>query len=106
VKKGGFAFGYATHPDRVCGMVREKITDPWREVEWEGDRHGCPADAFEIRGLHGAGAIGTNHLVSVHERRGLRRPENGPCRVRQQQRRHVRASLPLAHGLWAQADVR
>ena len=34
--KGRFAWGYATHPDRVTApMIREKITDPWREVGWE-----------------------------------------------------------------------
>ncbi len=34
--KGRFAFGYATHPDRVLSpMVREKIADAWREVEWD-----------------------------------------------------------------------
>jgi formate dehydrogenase major subunit len=34
--KGRFAFGYATHPERVLKpMVRERITDPWREVSWE-----------------------------------------------------------------------
>lgn len=34
--KGRFAWGYATHPDRILKpMVREKITDPWREVSWE-----------------------------------------------------------------------
>ena len=34
--KGRFAFGYATHPDRVKKpMIRKKITDPWTEVSWE-----------------------------------------------------------------------
>jgi len=34
--KGRFAFGYATHKDRVTEpMVREKTTDPWRVVSWE-----------------------------------------------------------------------
>ena len=31
--KGRFAYGYATHRDRVLKpMIRSKITDPWREV--------------------------------------------------------------------------
>lgn len=31
--KGRFAWGYATHPDRIVKpMIREAITDPWREV--------------------------------------------------------------------------
>ena len=34
--KGRFAWGYATHKDRITKpMVREKITDPWREVTWD-----------------------------------------------------------------------
>ena len=34
--KGRFAFGYATHKDRITKpMIRKKITDPWQEVSWE-----------------------------------------------------------------------
>jgi len=34
--KGRFAFGYATHKDRITTpMVRDNITDPWRVVSWE-----------------------------------------------------------------------
>ncbi len=34
--KGRFAFGYATHQDRITEpMIRENITDPWRVVSWE-----------------------------------------------------------------------
>jgi len=34
--KGRFAWGYATHKDRILNpMIREKISDPWREVSWE-----------------------------------------------------------------------
>ncbi|TGU42536.1 hypothetical protein EN829_072380, partial [Mesorhizobium sp. M00.F.Ca.ET.186.01.1.1] len=34
--KGRFAYGYATHKDRILSpMIREKISDPWREVSWE-----------------------------------------------------------------------
>src|SRR5487761_2545106 len=34
--KGRFAWGYATHPDRITKpMIRAKISDPWREVSWE-----------------------------------------------------------------------
>ena len=34
--KGRFAFGYATHKDRITTpMIREKITDAWQEVSWE-----------------------------------------------------------------------
>jgi len=34
--KGRFAWGYATHRERVTvPMVRESITDEWREVSWD-----------------------------------------------------------------------
>ncbi|MCX7165908.1 MAG: formate dehydrogenase subunit alpha [Rhodocyclales bacterium] len=34
--KGRFAWGYATHPDRVTRpMLRKRISDPWREVSWD-----------------------------------------------------------------------
>ncbi|MDP2083743.1 MAG: formate dehydrogenase subunit alpha [Gemmobacter sp.] len=33
--KGRFAYGYATHQDRILHpMIRDAITDPWREVSW------------------------------------------------------------------------
>src|SRR5271170_7653228 len=34
--KGRFAWGYTTHKERILNpMIREKITDPWREVSWD-----------------------------------------------------------------------
>ena len=34
--KGRFAWGYATHPDRVLTpMMREKTSDAWRKVSWD-----------------------------------------------------------------------
>ena len=34
--KGRFAWGYATHQDRINKpMIRARITDPWQEVSWE-----------------------------------------------------------------------
>ncbi|MEK9665220.1 MAG: 2Fe-2S iron-sulfur cluster-binding protein, partial [Candidatus Nanopelagicales bacterium] len=34
--KGRFAWGYATHADRVTvPLVRDSIEDPWREVTWD-----------------------------------------------------------------------
>ncbi len=33
--KGRFAYGYASHTDRILKpMIRDQITDPWREVDW------------------------------------------------------------------------
>ena len=57
--KGRFAFGYATHPDRVLRpMVREKITDPWREVDWDEAIDIVARRMLDIRRRYGAEAIG------------------------------------------------
>ncbi|MBT8397178.1 MAG: formate dehydrogenase subunit alpha [Gemmatimonadetes bacterium] len=57
--KGRFAWGYASHPDRVLSpMVREKTSDPWREVSWE-EAIGFAAERFkQIQGEYGRKAIG------------------------------------------------
>ncbi len=74
--KGRFAFGYASHPDRVLKpLMRENITDEWREAEWD-EAIGFVARRFrEIQEQHGAGAIGgitssrtTNEEVYVVQR--------------------------------------
>jgi formate dehydrogenase major subunit len=57
--KGRFAFGYATHPDRVLSpMIREKITDEWREVDWETAIGYAATRMRDIQARHGVGAIG------------------------------------------------
>lgn len=34
--KGRFAYGYASHSDRILSpMIRESIDEPWREVSWD-----------------------------------------------------------------------
>src|SRR5689334_3698345 len=34
--KGRFAWGYTTHKERILKpMIREKISEPWREVSWD-----------------------------------------------------------------------
>ncbi len=34
--KGRFAYGYANHRDRILKpMIRDRIDEPWREVEWD-----------------------------------------------------------------------
>ncbi|HMS20161.1 formate dehydrogenase subunit alpha [uncultured Sphingorhabdus sp.] len=57
--KGRFAFGYATHPDRITKpMIREAITDPWREVSWE-EAIGFAADRLKAaQAKYGRKAIG------------------------------------------------
>lgn len=57
--KGRFAFGYATHPDRKLNpMVREKITDEWREVSWAEAIDRVATGMRDIQARHGSGAIG------------------------------------------------
>ncbi len=57
--KGRFAWGYANHQDRILKpMVRDKITDPWREVSWE-EAIGRVASEFKrIQATAGKNAIG------------------------------------------------
>ncbi len=57
--KGRFAFGYASHPDRVLTpMIRESITDDWRETTWEEAIGFTARRLREIQAEHGGGAIG------------------------------------------------
>ena len=105
--KGRFAWGYATHRDRVTiPLVRERTDDPWREATWDeaiafaAERF--PRDPGRTRRRRDR----WHHLVAVHERRGVRRPEDGPSRIRQQQRRHLRSGLSFPDGLRPQADLR
>jgi formate dehydrogenase major subunit len=57
--KGRFAFGYASHPDRVLEpMVRDSITDPWRTVSWDEAIGFTARRLREIQALHGTGSIG------------------------------------------------
>ncbi|MDI9409473.1 MAG: formate dehydrogenase subunit alpha [Candidatus Pacebacteria bacterium] len=57
--KGRFAWGYATHPDRITKpMVRQRITDPWREVSWEEAIKTVATKFKNIQAEHGTDAIG------------------------------------------------
>ncbi|MFF3464165.1 formate dehydrogenase subunit alpha [Streptomyces sp. NPDC002619] len=57
--KGRFAFGYATHPDRkLKPMVRERITDPWREVEWDEAIRTVATRMRAIQETYGPSSIG------------------------------------------------
>ena len=57
--KGRFAWGYATHKDRVLSpMIREAITDPWREVDWD-EAIAFTAERFRaLQDKYGRNAIG------------------------------------------------
>lgn len=47
--KGRFAYGYATHQDRILNpMIRDTIDEPWREVSWD---EALSFAATRLRGL-------------------------------------------------------
>jgi formate dehydrogenase major subunit len=57
--KGRFAWGYATHKDRVTKpMIRERITDPWKEVTWDEAIQYTAKRFKDIQAKHGRGSIG------------------------------------------------
>ncbi len=57
--KGRFAWGYATHSDRkLRPMVRDRITDPWREVSWEEAIGTAASRLRAIQDKYGREAIG------------------------------------------------
>ena len=57
--KGRFAYGYASHKDRILNpMIRENVDDPWQEVSWE-EALRFTADKFKgIQAKYGKGALG------------------------------------------------
>jgi formate dehydrogenase major subunit len=104
--KGRFAWGYANHADRITRpMIREAITQPWREVSWD------EAISFTANRLNDQGAIwrtgaGRHHVEPLHQRGSLPCPEAGARRVWFEQCRYLRAGLPFAHRLWAEDHLR
>ncbi|WP_348752090.1 molybdopterin-dependent oxidoreductase, partial [uncultured Aquincola sp.] len=57
--KGRFAWGYATHADRITTpMIRKKITDPWQVVSWEEAISYAASEFKRIQAEHGRDSIG------------------------------------------------
>ena len=57
--KGRFAWGYATHKDRILKpMIRAKITDPWKEVSWDEALDYAASEFKRIQAKHGRDSIG------------------------------------------------
>ena len=57
--KGRFAWGYATHKDRITTpMIRKSIADPWQEVSWEEAIAYAASEFKRIQAKYGRGAIG------------------------------------------------
>ncbi|MCX7050402.1 MAG: molybdopterin-dependent oxidoreductase, partial [Proteobacteria bacterium] len=57
--KGRFAWGYATHPDRVLTpLVRERITDPWREATWDEAVGRIASEFRRLQSQYGKNSVG------------------------------------------------
>jgi formate dehydrogenase major subunit len=57
--KGRFAWGYATHKDRITKpMIRKQTTDPWREVSWEEAINYAASELKRIQATYGRDSIG------------------------------------------------
>lgn len=57
--KGRFAYGYASHKDRITSpMIREKITDPWREVSWDEAIAHAASEIKRIQAKYGRESVG------------------------------------------------
>ncbi|MBH1986793.1 MAG: formate dehydrogenase subunit alpha [Burkholderiales bacterium] len=57
--KGRFAWGYATHADRITSpMIRASIHEPWQEVSWEVAIAHAASEFQRIQAQHGRDAVG------------------------------------------------
>ncbi|MGH8181535.1 MAG: molybdopterin-dependent oxidoreductase, partial [Steroidobacteraceae bacterium] len=57
--KGRFAYGYATHADRILKpMIRKTIRDEWREVSWEEAIGYAAGEMCRIQAKYGRDSIG------------------------------------------------
>ncbi|MGR9037580.1 MAG: formate dehydrogenase subunit alpha, partial [Gammaproteobacteria bacterium] len=57
--KGRFAFGYATHKDRITKpMIRKSIKDHWQEVSWEEAINHAASELKRIQAKYGRDSIG------------------------------------------------
>ncbi|MEE9355136.1 MAG: formate dehydrogenase subunit alpha [Methylococcaceae bacterium] len=57
--KGRFAFGYATHKDRITKpMIRKSIKDKWQEVSWEEAINHAASEMKRIQAKYGQHSIG------------------------------------------------
>jgi formate dehydrogenase major subunit len=57
--KGRFAYGYASHADRITKpMIRKSIDDPWQVVSWDEAFAYAASEIKRIKDTHGARALG------------------------------------------------
>ena len=66
--KGRFAWGYATHKERMLKpLVRERVTDPWREVSWDEAIGFAAARLKAVQTEIWPRRDWRHHLVALHE---------------------------------------
>ncbi len=57
--KGRFAYGYATHADRITKpMIRSSINDPWKQVSWEEAFEYAASEFRRIQAKYGRTSVG------------------------------------------------
>lgn len=57
--KGRFAWGYATHADRITTpMIRKSIYDPWQKVGWDEAINYAASEIKRIQAQYGKEAVG------------------------------------------------
>ena len=57
--KGRFAWGYATHKDRITKpMIRKSIQDPWQEVSWDEAINYAASEIQRIQAKYGTESVG------------------------------------------------
>jgi formate dehydrogenase major subunit len=57
--KGRFAWGYASHPDRITKpLIRETTSDNWREVDWDTAINFAATKLSAIKQKYGSNSIG------------------------------------------------
>jgi formate dehydrogenase major subunit len=57
--KGRFAWGYATHKDRITKpMIRKSIHEPWQEVSWDEAINYAASEIQRIQAKYGKDSVG------------------------------------------------
>ena len=105
--KGRFAFGYATHKDRIqTPLIREKITDPWQAVSWDEAINYAANRLKETQKKYGKDSIGgiTSSRTTNEEVYAVQRMVRAAFN-----NNNIDTCARVCHsptGLWPEADVR
>ena len=104
--KGRFAWGYATHRERILTpMIRAKVTDLWKEVSWDEAINHAASEFKRIQAKYGKQSVGgiTSSRCTNEETFLVQKLIRG---VWQQQCRYLRTGLPLADRLRPRPNLR